>query len=251
LEKDVVDLADWIYKFRPQSGVFFLSNMSGFILGEKSEQSQVFTEQGTRMPVTLIKTTPCYFIDLKTPEKHGYSAIKLGFQTVKKISKPSQGELNKAGIKAPLHFIREIRLDKFINNVKEINEENKIGIQIGEKKYFIGEEIKPSDMFKKGDEVYVTGITKAKGFQGVVKRHKFSGGPKTHGQSDRLRAPGSIGQSTTPGRVYKGKRMSGRMGHNRVTVKGLHIFNIEDNGFSILGLVPGQKGRLLEIKTSK
>ncbi len=225
--------------------------MAGFILGEKSDQSQVFTEQGVRMPVTFIKTTPCYFIGLKTISKHGYPAIKLGFQTAKKINKSKQGEINKAGINTPLHFIREIRLDKYKDDVEEITEAHKTGIQINKKKYFIGEELKPSEIFNKGDKISVTGISKAKGFQGVVKRHRFAGGPKTHGQSDRLRAPGSIGQSTTPGRVYKGKKMSGRMGHIRTTVKGLKVFEIKEDGLTVIGLVPGARGQLLEIKTTQ
>jgi large subunit ribosomal protein L3 len=224
--------------------------MSGFILGEKSDQSQAFTEQGTRVPVTFVKTSPCYLIGIKTKEKHGYEAVKLGFKITKKINKPLQGELNKAGIKTPLYFIREMRLDKFLKNAIIVNENNKDGVQINEKKLFIGDEIKPQEMFKKEDSIHVIGKSKAKGFQGVVKRHGFAGGPKTHGQSDRLRAPGSIGQSTTPGRVYKGKRMAGRMGSEKTTIKNLKIFNINENGLFIQGLVPGPRGSLLEIITS-
>jgi large subunit ribosomal protein L3 len=221
--------------------------MSGVILGEKSNQSQVFTEKGIRMPVTYIKTSPCYLVGIKSKQKDGYDAIKIGFKTSKKINKSTFGEVNKAGIKTPLRFFREIRIGKYLKNLNIINENNKDGIQIGEKKIFIGDEIKAQDIFKKDEKVNIIGKSKAKGFQGVVTRYKFAGGPKTHGQSDRLRAPGSIGQSTTPGRVYKGKRMAGRMGNEKITIKNLSIFNFNDGGLFVLGLVPGSKGNLLEI----
>ncbi|MFH1827291.1 MAG: 50S ribosomal protein L3 [bacterium] len=225
--------------------------MSGFILGEKSDQSQIFTEDGLRWPVTFIKTSPCYFIGLKTNDSNGYFSIKLGFSQSKKIKKSTQGEFKKAGIEIPLHFLKEIRLDKYKNTVKVIEENKKQGLQIEEKKFFIGDEIKPIDIFKKGELVDVTGKSKGKGFQGVVKRHGFHGGPKTHGQSDRLRAPGSIGQSTTPGRVYKGKKMAGRMGMDRITVKNLKIHDLLEDGLTVIGLVPGSKKTLLEVKSVK
>ncbi len=123
----------------------------------------------------------------------------------------------------------------------------KKGIIFGETKIFIGDSIKPTVVFKKGDLVKVSGTSKGKGFQGVVKRHHFAGGPKTHGQSDRERAPGSIGSTTTPGRVYKGKRMAGRMGGERVTVRNLEIVEVKDDGIVVKGLVPGAKKGLLEI----
>ncbi len=224
--------------------------MAGFILGEKDEQKQVFTEDGIRLPVTFIKTNPCFVVDIKTLDKNGYFSIKLGFKQTKKIKNSIQGEVKKAGISTPLRFFKEFRLDKYMDELKPIEENKKIGVQIGEKKIFIGDEIKAIDVFKKGEKVDVSGKSKGKGFQGVVKRHGFKGGPKTHGQSDRWRAPGSIGQTTTPGRVYKGKKMAGRMGMERVTVKNLKIYDFTDDGFFLEGLVPGSKKTLLEIKSS-
>lgn len=202
--------------------------MSGFILGNKQRQSQRFSTEGKRIPTTFIKTDSCYLVDIK---KH---AVKLGFQVTKNIKRPQQGELKKAGIETPLRFLREIRFK---------DAEKKISLAIGEK-------LNPSALLKIGDKVDVSGISKGKGFQGVVKRHKFSGGPRTHGQSDRERAPGSIGQTTTPGRVYKGKRMAGRMGNMRVTMKNLEIVEIRDDGIVVKGLVPGAEGGLLEVRSN-
>ncbi len=224
--------------------------MAGFILGEKEDQKQIFTENGIRLPVTFIRTNPCFVVDIKTLDKNGYFSIKLGFKQTKKIKNSIQGEVKKAGIKTPLRFFKEFRLDKYMAQVKPIEEDKKIGLQIGEKKIFIGDELKAVDIFKKGEKVDVSGKSKGKGFQGVVKRHGFKGGPKTHGQSDRWRAPGSIGQTTTPGRVYKGKRMAGRMGMERVTIKNLKIHDFTDSGILLVGLVPGAKKTLLEVKSS-
>jgi large subunit ribosomal protein L3 len=227
--------------------------MIGLILGEKSEQSQTFNIQGERLPTTFIKTNPCYLIDIKWPNKEGYLALKLGFGQTKNIKKTVKGQLEKAGIKTPLRFLREIRIDKhlpknILDQIQPIEEKEKKGLQLGEIKIFIGDEIKPTLFFKTGDYVNVSGTSKGKGFQGVVKRHHFAGGSRTHGQSDRLRAPGSIGQTTTPGRVLKGKRMAGHMGNKRVTVKNLLVVNVADNGLLIKGLVPGAKSGLLEIR---
>lgn len=222
--------------------------MSGFILGEKSEQSQTFDEKGRRIPTTFVKTYPCYLIDMKWPARHGYFAAQLGFGTVKNIKKTIQGKVKKAGVKAPLRFLRELRLDT-LRDVKFLEEGKKKGLTIGELKLFVGDEVKPAVFFKKGELVRVSGISKGKGFQGVVKRHGFSGGPRTHGQSHSERAPGSIGQTTTPGRVYKGKRMAGRMGGDRVTLRNLPVVEVKDDGLVINGLVAGSKGGLLEIIT--
>ena len=224
--------------------------MAGFILGEKIDQKQVFTEDGIRLPVTFIRTNPCYLVGIKTIEKNGHFSIKLGFKTTKNIKKSIQGEVKKAGIKTPLRFFKEFRLDKYSDVIKLIEEDKKIGIQTGERKFFIGDELKAVDIFTKGEKVDVSGKSKGKGFQGGVKRHGFKGGPKTHGQSDRWRAPGSIGQTTTPGRVYKGKKMAGRMGMDRITVKNLKIFDFTDDGVFLVGVVPGSKLTLLEVKSS-
>jgi large subunit ribosomal protein L3 len=219
--------------------------MAGFVLAEKLEQSQIFDETGRRIPVTHLKTSPCYLIEIKWPETQGYMAVKLGFGQARNIKKTTQGQLNKAGVKTPLRFLKEIRIDKI--PATKVEEKGKVGIQIGEATLFVGDEVNPETLFKVGDLVKVSGTSKGKGFQGVVRRHGFAGGPKTHGQSDRWRAPGSMGQSTTPGRVYKGKRMAGRMGNDRVTVQNLKVVNIDANGITVKGVVPGHKHGLIEV----
>ncbi len=225
--------------------------MVGFILGEKKDQFQLYNDTGERIPVTFVKTTPCYLIDIKTEDKHGYSSIILGFKQTKNIKKSIQGKITKAGIKTPLRFLKEFRLEKYSDSLKTFEEEGKKGIAFGETKLYVGQEINPPLFFKKGEKAIISGISKGKGFQGVVKRHGFSGGPRTHGQSDRERAPGSIGQTTTPGRVYKGKRMAGRMGGEKVTVKNLEIVEVKEDGIIVKGLIPGAKKGLLEIVAYK
>lgn len=224
--------------------------MSGFSLGEKSAQSQTFSEDGKRVPTTFIKTNPCYMVSIKWPESHRYFAVTLGFGLTKNIKKSIKGQLEKAGIKTPLRFLKEFRLDKSKNQFSPIEEDGKKGLSHGEVKVFVGEEIKPTLLFKKGDAVNVSGTSKGKGFQGVVKRHGFAGGPKTHGQSNRHRHPGSIGSTTTPGRVFRGKKMGGRMGQDRVTVKNLQVLEVTDGGLLIKGLVPGATTGLLEVRSS-
>ncbi|MBI1863437.1 50S ribosomal protein L3 [Candidatus Microgenomates bacterium] len=217
--------------------------MKGFILGAKQDQSQTFSQNGERIPVTRISTAPCYVVGIHETATRGYNAVKLGFGTGHNMGKPAKGELKKAGITAPLRFLREFRV-----SADAITEENgKKALVIGETKVFIGEEVKPSIVFKAGDKIDVTGTSKGKGFQGVVRRHGFSGGPKTHGQSDRWRAPGSIGAGTTPGRILKGKRMAGRMGGDRITVKGLEVVEVKDTEMTVKGLVPGYRTGLLRI----
>jgi len=220
--------------------------MTGFILGEKLVQSQHFTKEGLRIPTTFIRTSPCYLIDIKEPKTNGYTSIKLGFGQIKNIKQPQSGELKKAGIKAPLHFFREFRLEKYNDQIKIENKE----ITIDSSKIKIGDEVKPTNFFKIGDMVTVSGTSKGKGFQGVVKRHAFKGGPRTHGQSHGERAPGSIGSTTTPGRINKGKRMAGRMGGETITIKNLKIIDVKDDGILVKGLVPGGKSGLLEIVSS-
>jgi len=228
--------------------------MTGFILGEKSDQSQTFDNKGERIPTTFIKTANCYLLDIITPQKRGYFAVKLGFGQGKNSKKPVQGELTKAGIKTPLRFFREIRLDFPVSRkeilkdkVQFVEEAGKKGLSIKDVKIFQGEPLKPEVLFKKGDKISVSGISKGKGFQGVVKRHHFKGGPRTHGQSHSERAPGSVGMTTTPGRLFKGKRMAGRMGRERVTVTGLEVVEVKEDGITVKGLVPGYKGSLLEV----
>ena len=218
--------------------------MASFILGEKGEQSQVFNEQGERVPTTFIMTSPCYLLNIcKLP----YFALKLGFGKTNNIQKPVAGELKKAGVKTSLRFLREFRLDNYASQIELIEEEKKQGIKINDTKVFVGDLLNPTLIFKKGDLVNVIGISKGKGFQGVVKRHGFKGGSRTHGQSHGERAPGSIGMTTTPGRVFKNKRMAGRMGSDTVTVKNLEIIDITDKGITVQGLIPGAKGGLIKV----
>lgn len=210
--------------------------MLSAILGKKLRQSQTFTEKGERIPVTYILTSPCIVVDIKNKKKHGYDAVQLGLGTrkISSLNKPLLGSLKKAGLeKNPPRFLREVRLD---------------GDNLGDLK--IGMEIKASEIFSPGETIEVTGISKGKGFTGVVKRHHFKGGPRTHGQSDRERAPGAIGSTTTPGRVYKGKRMAGREGEKKVTIKNLKVIAVdkEKDILTISGLVPGGRNSLLVIR---
>ncbi len=202
--------------------------MVKFILGEKVGMGEVFDEKGAITPVTLIKAGPCKVTQIKTKEKDGYSAIQVGFGEAKKLKKPQEKQLKKVG---KLKNLREVR----------ISEEE-------EKKFKVGDEIK-IDIFKEGDRVAVSGLSKGKGFAGVVKRHGFKGGPATHGHRHALKKSGSIG-SAFPERVFKGKKMPGRMGAKRVTVKNLKVMQIDKdkNILAIRGAIPGRKGTLLEIK---
>jgi len=223
--------------------------MAGLIIGEKSTQSQQFTEDGKMVPVTEVITAPCYVVHIFTEEKDGYSAIKLGFGTRKHLAKPVAGQLKKAGIKASLRFLKEIRVTPS-DALSLIEEDGRQGFQVGDQKLFIGDMVKPELVFAVGDMVDVSGDTKGKGFQGVVRRYNFRGGPKTHGQSDRHRAPGSIGATTTPGRVFKGTRMAGQMGGNRVTVQNLTVLAVSENSMKIKGLIPGAVGTFIEVRTA-
>lgn len=210
-----------------------MKDMLNIILGIKKEQVQRFTHEGVRMPVSLLQAGPCVVVQVKSREKDGYGALQLGLgqKEEKRISKPILGHFKKAGLKISPRFLAEIRLGE-PNDLKS------------------GDEVRLSDVLKVGDLVNVTGISKGKGFAGVVKRWGFAGGPHTHGQSDRERAPGSIGATTTPGRVLKGKKMAGRMGGERVTVKNLVVVETdpENNLLWVKGLVPGVKGGLVFIK---
>lgn len=212
--------------------------MMNAILGTKIDQSQVFTKEGKLMPVTRIQAGPLYLVDIKTKARDGYDALQLGLKNRRIITvrKPNLGHLKKAGLeKNPPRFLKEIKLSEGgITDSPELKP---------------GTVIKMQDIFKEGDKVSVSGMSKGKGFQGVVKRHGFKGGPRTHGQSDRERAPGSIGQTTTPGRVYKGKRMAGHMGSNKISIKNLQVIAIDSEKeiLTISGLVPGGRNNLLTI----
>jgi len=204
--------------------------MLNAILGKKIDQTQKFTSQGKRIPVTRIQAGPCVVVQMKE------EAIQLGWgeRKEKTTKKPILGHIKKAGLKIIPRFLREIGAHQ-----PEISANLKIG-----------DEIKAGDVFKPGDVVNVIGTSKGKGFAGVVKRWGFAGGPRTHGQSDRERAPGSIGSTTTPGRVLKGKKMAGHMGHQRKTIKNLEVFEVDakNNLLLVKGLVPGPKNGLLIIK---
>ncbi len=207
--------------------------MLNSILGFKQKMGAVYIAN-RRYPVTWIKLPPCVVTQIKHDEKDGYMAVQLGTgsKKTKNIPKPLQGHLKTAeNQKFAPRYIREVR-------IKEQTELK------------VGDEVKAGDVIKPGDIVTVMGVSKGKGFAGVVKRWRFAGGPKTHGQSDRERAPGSIGQRTTPGRVYKGKKMAGRMGSERVTVKNLSVIDLDEKNqlAAIKGAIPGSLDGLIIIR---
>jgi len=202
------------------------------ILGKKLKMTQIFNEDGEVIPVTLVEYKEGYVVDLKTEEKDGYVALKVGFEEVdeKKLTKPEIGYLRKKNL-PPLKILKEFRFNSF----EEI------------KDYKIGDKI-TIDIFKEGDYVDVTGKSIGKGFQGVVKRHGFHGGPATHGSMSH-RAPGSIGP-TAPQRVLKGRRMAGHMGNKKVTIQNLQIVKImkDENIIMIKGAIPGPSNGYILIK---
>ena len=204
------------------------------LLGRKVGMTQIFDEHGRAVPVTVIEAGPCYVTQVKELERDGYSAVQLGFEEVKpqRLSGGEKGHLARNRLPA-LRHLREFHLQKD----EEIEEGQRILV----------------DVFEVGDWVDVIGLSKGRGFAGVVKRYGFRGGPKTHGQSDRLRAPGSIGATTTPGRVWKGQRMPGRMGGVRVTAQNLRVEVVdpERNLLAVRGSVPGAKGGLLVIRQAR
>jgi large subunit ribosomal protein L3 len=175
------------------------------LLGKKIGMTSIFDDSGHVIPCTVIEAGPCYVTHIKTPERDGYAAIQLGYDEQKErlVRKPDAGQFKKAGVK-PQRLVREFRGE----SAQDLQP---------------GQEIKVDKVFAKGDTVSVVGTSKGRGFQGVVKRHHFGGGFRTHGQSDRERAPGSIGSSSYPSRVFKGMLMAGRMGGGRVTVHNLKV----------------------------
>lgn len=199
------------------------------LLGTKGMQSQQFTQEGKRIPVTLITAGPCWVTRIIDGDSG--KRLQLAFGSAKNATKAQIGQTKKAGLDIKPRFLREFQ----VADVADLQP---------------GKEIKVADVFAAGDKIQVMGISKGKGFAGVVKRHGFHGGPRTHGQSDRERAPGSVGSGTTPGRVYRGKRMAGRMGNDQVTVRGLEVVSVdsEKNVLTIKGVVPGAKGGLLMIQ---
>lgn len=205
--------------------------MSGLI-GKKLGMTRLFDGKGQKVVVTIIEAGPCMVTDLKTTKKHGYDAVQLGFdeKREKVTSKPMQGQFKRAKTK-PLKVMKEFRSFDADTPLK------------------LGDEVKV-DIFNAGDRVIVSGVSKGRGFAGTVKRHHFSGGPKSHGQSDRLRAPGSVGQSSYPSRVFKGIKMSGRYGGKNISVKNLKVFkvDVENNYLLIKGAIPGHIKNYVFIK---
>jgi len=204
------------------------------LIGKKVGMTQIFDEAGMAIPVTLIEAGPCYVTQVRHPKVDGYSAVQLGFEEVKpkRLTSGQLGHLKRNDL-PPLRFIREFR-----EKDPEVKEGDKITV---------------GEVFSLGEIVDVIGISKGKGFAGAVKRYHFRGGPKTHGQSDRQRAPGSRGSGTTPGRVFKGARGPGHMGFDRVTAQNLKVVLVdgERNLLGLRGSVPGAKGSLVMINGAR
>ena len=203
------------------------------LIGKKIGMTQIFDETGAAVPVTLIEAGPCYVTQVRLPETEGYAAVQLGFAEAKpkRLTSGQLGHLKKNEL-PPLRFLREFRVKP---------EDAKAGDKV------------TVEAFGVGEHVDVIGTSKGKGFAGVVKRYHFRGGPKSHGASDRLRAPGSSSSTTTPGRVYKGSRRAGHMGHDRVTAQGLKVVLVdaERNLLGVRGAVPGPKGGLVMIHEAR
>ena len=200
--------------------------LQGF-LGKKIGMTQIFREDGRVVPVTVIEAGPCVVTQVKTTETDGYEAVQLGFGDVKRRNKPLSGHLKDSRLS---RYLREVTADD--------TSEFEVGQTIG------------VDIFQAGEKVDGIGRSKGRGFAGVMKRWGFAGGPRTHGQSDRMRAPGSIGGGTTPGKVYKGLKMGGHMGDRRITVKGLEIIRVdaERNLLLVKGGIPGAPNSLVQIR---
>jgi len=203
------------------------------LMGKKIGMTRIFDEGGNTIPVTVLQVGPCFVTQIKTVEKDGYEAVQIGFdeKKPKNLNKSIAGHLNKAGVK-PLRRLKEFQ--NFANTELKV-----------------GDEIK-ADLFKPGEVVKITGTSKGRGFAGVVKRHHFRGGPVSHGQSDRLRAPGSLGQSSYPSRVYKGILMAGQMGNKKNSVLNLLIVKVdpEQNLLFVKGAIPGARNSFVEIYRS-
>jgi large subunit ribosomal protein L3 len=202
------------------------------ILGEKLGMTQIFDEQARAIPVTVIKAGPCHVVQIKHPETDGYSAVQISFGDIKpsRVNKPDAGHFAKAGV-APARHLVEVRVDDATA-------------------YQIGQEITIGDVFERGAKADVTGVSKGKGFAGVMKRHNFSGQGNSHGNHKKHRAPGSIGACSTPARVFKGSRMAGRMGGDRVTTLNLEIVAVDAERSLLLlgGSVPGPNGSVVLVR---
>ena len=205
------------------------------IIGKKVGMTQIFDEQGNAIPVTVIQAGPCYVTQVRTADRDGYVGIQLGFGESKpqRLTKGQLGHLQRNNLPA-LRYLREFR------------------VKDGELDVAEGQQI-TADVFAKGERVDVIGTSKGRGFAGGIKRHHFRRQPKTHGASDRTRAPGSVGQNTDPGRTFKGKRMAGHMGSERVTTENLEVVVVdaEKNLLAVRGSVPGQNGGIVLIKPAR
>lgn len=214
------------------------------LFGFKKSQTQDFDESGFRVPLTWVKIDTGTIVSVKTAENDRHSAVQVALGSRKHPNKPLQGLLRLASLaqdksskiseKLSPRFIREIEIDEQ---------------EAADAKFAVGNKINIADVFAPGDKIKVTGTSLGKGFAGVMKRHGFHGGPKSHGQSTRARHPGSIGQTTTPGHVYRGKRMAGHMGATTATVKNLTVFAVrpEESLLAVKGLIPGHNGGLVKI----
>lgn len=203
------------------------------ILGKKLGMTRIFREDGTAVPVTVIEAGPCPVVAIRTRDKHGYNAYQIGFgsRREKLVNKPLGGHFKAAGVE-PTRYVREVRVD-----------------ELGDHK--VGDRF-TVEIFREGQKVDVTGVSRGLGFAGVMKRHNFAGANMTHGQSDRQRAPGSVGASSYPSRVFRGQRMAGRMGGQQKTVVGLQVVRVipEENLLLIKGAVPGFENGFVKIRTS-
>lgn len=203
------------------------------LIGRKVGMTQIFDEDGNALPVTLIEAGPCYVTQVRAAERDGYRAVQLGFGEVdsRHLTGGQIGHLKRNDL-PPLRYLREYRVKE-----ADCSEGDKVLV----------------DIFELGERVDVVGTSKGKGFQGGMKRHGFGGGPITHGQSDRQRAPGSIGATSTPGRVFKGTRMAGRMGNARVTSQNIRVELVdpERNLLAVRGSVPGAKGSIVFIQSAR
>ncbi len=207
-------------------------DMLNTFFGTKLDSSSAFDQKGSRLAVTTIKTNPLTVTQVKSADKDGYWSVQcaIGTKSTKSLTKPLKNHLKGAKMKQAPRFLREIKV-------------------LEEPKLKPGDQIKVTDIFSLNDQVKLTGTTKGKGFTGVIKRWGFHGGPRTHGQSDRQRAPGSIGQGTDPGRVWKGKKMPGHSGAGTKSIRGLQIIKLDADANTIMvtGTVPGARNSLLTI----
>jgi large subunit ribosomal protein L3 len=201
------------------------------IVGKKIGMTRIFNDKGESIPVTVIEAGPCPVVQVKTRDKHGYDAVQVGFDLLKKkaVNRPLRGHFEKAGVE-PTRLLKEMRVDDATA-------------------FEIGSEVK-ADTFKVGERVSVTGFSKGKGFQGVVKRWGFSGGGDSHGSKSH-RKPGSIGQCATPAKVWKNRKMAGQTGNRRVTVKNLEVVQVDadNNMIAVRGAVPGHMSSYVIVST--